>query len=126
MATLPGTFFDGTDTVTFKAVDVMGSSSSTFSSTSPSSDGHNDDGSSNSVAAGGESNTASFEVTFFHCAAGSFWNRELTSVNGPDGHTGTCETCNENEEDGETQVCAASDDEGSAFDSIALIVAPLF
>lgn len=114
VATLPSTFFDGTDTVTFGAVDVMGSPSTTSSSTAPSSDAHNDNGNSNTVAAGGASNTASFEVTFFHCAAGSFWNRELSGDNGSNGHAGTCEPCNENEADGETQVRAANGDGDSA------------
>ena len=105
VATLPGTFFDGTDTVTFEAVDVMGSSSTTSARTSSSSNGgHDVDGNSDITAAGGARNTASFDVTFYHCAAGSFWDRGPPGVNGSDEHTGTCEPCSEKDTEGETQV----------------------
>ena len=96
VATLPSTFFDGTDSVSFQAVNVMGSASSTSAPTSSFNDDQDNDG---------KNITASFEATFFHCAAGGFWHRELLGANGSDEHTGTCEPCNENEIDGEAQVC---------------------
>lgn len=116
VAALPSTFFDGTDTVTFQAVDVMASPSNTSGSTSPTSDDNHDDGGGNGnlTAARESSSTASFDVTFFHCASGSFWVRELAGGNGSDEHTGTCEPCNENEADGETQVCAGISHWGAA------------
>lgn len=117
VATQPSTFFDGSDTVTFEAVDVMGSYATTSASTSPSSQGgHDDDGISNTAAAGGASNTASFDVTFFHCPAGSFWDRDPPGVIGSDEHAGICQPCSEKETDGETQVVVGRSDDGGAHD----------
>ena len=60
------------------------------------------------TSTGGGSSTVSFDVTFFHCEAGSFWNRSTvygTSRSG-DEYTGTCELCAEDDGEGGTEVCA--------------------
>lgn len=61
--------------------------------------------------AGGASNTASFEVTFFHCEVGSFWNRTDAKDTGMDGYTGECEPCTEDNVDGGIKVCKPKGDD---------------
>ena len=57
------------------------------------------------MASGTASTTASLEVTFFHCVAGSFWDRDLAGFNDSDEHAGTCEPCNDEGTDAENEVC---------------------
>ncbi|CAM9117899.1 unnamed protein product, partial [Laminaria digitata] len=104
VATFPSTYFDGTDSVTFEAIDVESSPTTTKATTSSSPDSDANEGGSNSnLAAGGASNTESLEVTFFHCQAGSFWDRDQGGGNGSDEYTGNREPCNEKDIDGGTE-----------------------
>lgn len=123
VVTRPGADLDGTTNVTF-AVISGGPQASTSSSISLSR-GNDDFGNPNSAAAyqgqawttawpsqGGNHSTleetlttqaidmVSFDVTYFHCGAGSFWNRTASSV---DEGTDTCPLCTDGVE-GETAV----------------------
>ena len=51
--------------------------------------------------------TVSFDVTFFHCAAGSFWNLTLASKEDFDFNHGDCKLCTE-EMDGASEVFASA------------------
>ena len=127
VATLPSTFFDGTDEVVFTAIGVGADGGGGDG------DDEDDDGHSNSAAAhqaqgagdalsspqggahsvlhessssstGEASRTASFNVTFFHCAAGSFWERDTVSGNDLDEYTGNCTSCADGDLDSLTEV----------------------
>lgn len=81
----PDRDFDGTTNVTFKATDI-GSLNST---------GANQD-------QGGET-LSSFNVTFYHCAGGSFWNRSVSAEQSLMEGNDTCRGCSDALE-GDTQV----------------------
>ena len=128
MATLPSTFFDGTDNVLFTAIGLGADGDGGDGED----DDEDDDGNANSAAAhqaqragdassspqggvhsalqesgsstGEESSKASLNVTFFHCPAGSFWDRDPVSGNGLDAYTGNCTSCADGDLDSLTEV----------------------
>ena len=121
VVTLPGTYFDGTANVTFKANgdgDGGNDDSILVAPATAATDEAQGGGTSSSLEeegshsallqeasdTGGTSNTASFTATFFHCKAGSFWNRTDSGQTGLDGYTGECEPCTEDGMDGGIEV----------------------
>lgn len=88
----PSNTFDGTATVNFEA-DGMGSSGSDEFTTTVQQEQSGDTLSSSQdsgvvQATGG---LTSFEVTFYHCTAGSFWNATVSGAD--DGLPSSCELC---------------------------------
>lgn len=94
-ATRPGTYFDGTAKVTFKATGFGADGDVEAFSTPP------------ETSSGGGSNAASFDVTFFHCKAGTFWKRAHSSQTNSAEYEGTCELCTEDDKNGDIEVCIA-------------------
>lgn len=112
MATRPDTFFDGTAFVTF---DVTGEGADDSISTDAkhaqrglTSSSLQEGTASNSLETneGETSNATSFNVTFFHCDVGTFWNRTDSSVTSTGEYDGTCERCTEDDTDGDIEVRA--------------------
>lgn len=85
MVASPDGDFDGTTTVTFKATDI-----GSFNST-------------DAYQAQGEGTFSSFNVTFYHCAGGSFWNHSVSARQGLMEANDTCRGCADALE-GDTQV----------------------
>lgn len=80
VATMPNTDFDGTTNATFGASGFVSPPAGV-----PPTSSAVDDGVANSSVTGTQHTqeadpSASFNVTFFHCAAGSYWNHTRSSV----------------------------------------------
>lgn len=122
MVTLPSEGFDGTTVVRFQAIDgLLPFYMSSRSTTDEDMDGHVKSNSAphhqgqdwnssrmstGKILSGGTHATVSFEVTFYHCEAGSLWGFTPANANSSGESGGSCGVCSENV-DGEPEVCAA-------------------
>ena len=114
VVTEPSDYFDGTTVVSFGAIDFRLSSDMSATVTNYE-DEHDDDDFVPDSAASNQGQaeegalasserdileaaivtTVSFNVTFFHCAAGSFWNLTLASKDNFNLTSGDCKICTE-------------------------------
>lgn len=111
VVTQPSEEFDGTTNVSFGVVDGFLQSNMSAASTSDADkDGyvqinytqaHQTQGetalqsSAGELVPGGIVNAVSFDVTFYHCGPGGFWDLNHGSGNDSDGSGGTCHYCTE-------------------------------
>lgn len=101
---MPSTGFDGTLTVNFKASSVGKPYTTSTSSYSVSDDDvGNPNSSPEESYAQGDGTTMSFDVTFYHCAAGRFWNPTSAVVQASDETAGACPRCAD-DVDGDAKV----------------------
>lgn len=106
VTTFPGVGFDGTTTAAFEVIAMSSNSTSPASTSTYVSSkvgGDTDRNPSTAYQPLGGSRLSSFNVTFFHCSAGSFWNRTVTGKNSSAGDTGECLLCTDGI-DGEIEV----------------------